>query len=476
MPDPYVNPPYSPPKAGKKWFPTTIANGDDIGTGYSIARCVRGRIYNVLATTSATETDKIRISHTGTILTDTNSETWPFFNTYRPLTNPTNYVGLPPMKSFVLTNEVDESFQITSPLSYSLKLPNITFKLGCLTIEYSLSFDPFDDGIFTFIKKEEDVNRILKYRAGDNTALSDFPFDDYKLISLFLEGKQFFPDNGSVPLTLGLNGIHKDELVNNVSKTVYPNTSKINLLTGTSLTGLARPSADNLKFGLTDESLNCSSLRFRIRRIWIFRAFDETNLNPRNLPCSILGYAVTLRKAIDAEKGTYFVTFPKGDNYRPTVNLKLFDPETRTNSPGFAHGVNLRFYFASVPVSGAFDIFGTFGIENVFTIYQFTLLGIQAGKRQARYVFYEDEKLKKDNPDAQYWKLNKVATLNKSESFSVKETIVEEPGNINNDRMVATFVATDETKPVSLKNGVNFSKGLFRAAFQTQTINNFNEI
>jgi len=474
MPDPYVNPPYSPPKAGKKWFPTTIANGDDIGTGYSISRCVRGSFYNVLSTNLSTETNKIRITYTGTILTDVNSETWPFFNTYRPLTNPTNYIGLPPMKSFVLSNEVDESFQITNSLSYSMKLPNITFKLGCLTIEYSLSFDPFDDSIFTFITKEEDVSRILKYRSGDNTALSDFPFQDYKLVSLLLEGKQFFPDSGSIPLTLSLNGIHKDELVNNVSKTVYPNTSKINLLTGTSLTGLARPSADNLKFALTDESLNCSSLRFRIRRIWIFRAFNETNLNPRNLPCSILGYAVTLRKAIDAEKGTYFVTFPKGDNYRPTVNLKLFDPETRTNSPGFAHGVNLRFYFASVPVSGAFDIFGTFGIENVLTIYQFTLLGIQAGKRQARYVFFEDEKLKKENPNAQYWKLNKVATLNKSESFSIKETIIDEPGNINNDRPIATFVATDETKPVNLKNGVNFSKGLFRAAFQTQTINNFN--
>ena len=153
MPDPYVNPPESPPKAGKKWFPTTIATGDDIGTGYSISRCVRGSFYNVLSTNLSTETNKIRITYTGTILTDVNSETWPFFNTYRPLTNPTNYIGLPPMKSFVLSNEVDESFQITNSLSYSMKLPNITFKLGCLTIEYSLSFDPFDDSIFTFITK-----------------------------------------------------------------------------------------------------------------------------------------------------------------------------------------------------------------------------------------------------------------------------------------------------------------------------------
>ncbi len=474
MPDPYVNPPFAPPLAGKKWFPTTRANGDDIGTGYSIARCVRGRFYNVLASSSALETDKVIVKLTGTVLTDNNSETWPFFNTYRPLTNPTNYAGLPPMKSFVLTNEVDEDFNIKTPLSYALKLPNITFKLGCLTIEYSLSFDPFDDTIFSFIKKEEDVNKILKYRNGDNTALSDFPFSDYKLISLLLENKQFFPDNGTVPLTLSLNGIHREESTNNVPKTVYPNVDKINLLTGTSLTGLARPSADNLKFALTDEALNCVSLRLRIRRIWLFRAFDESNLNPKNLPCSILGYAVTLRKTIDAERGTYFVTFPKGDNYRPTVNLKLFNPEYRTNSPGFAHGVNLRFYFASVPVSGAFDIFGGLGIENVLTIYQFTLLGIQAGKRQARYVFFEDEKIKKENPSQQFWKLNKVSTLGKNETFSIKETITEEPGNINFDKEIAIFVATDETKPVQLKNGVNFSKGLFRAAFQTQTINNFN--
>ena len=473
MPDPYVNPPFAPPLAGKKWFPTTRANGDDIGTGYSVARCVRGRFYNVLSSNNALETDKIIIKYVGTVITDTNSETWPFFNTYRPLTNPTNYVGLPPMKSFVLLNEV-ENFEIKKPLSYSMKMPNITFKLGCLTIEYSLSFDPFDDTIFNFIKKDEDIERVLKYRNGDNTALTDFPYQDYKLISLLLENKQFFPDSGAIPLTLSLNGIHKEESVNNVPKTTYPNVSKVDLLTGTSLTGLARPSADNLKFALSDESLNCVSLRFRIRRIWIFRAVDESNLNPKNLPCNILGYGVTLRKAIDPEKGTYFVTFPKGDNYRPTVNLKLFDPEYRTNSPGFAHGVNLRFYFASVPMSGAFDIFGGLGIENVLTIYQFTLLGIQAGKRQARYVFFEDEKIKKNSPDQQYWKLNKISTLGKNENFSIKETITDEPGNIAFDKELAVFVATDETKPVNLKSGVNFSKGLFRAAFQSQTINNFN--
>jgi len=474
MPDSHINPPFSPPKAGKKWFPATNANGDDIGTGYSIARCVRGQFYNVQATKSILETDKILIRKTGIILTDTDSELWPFFNTYRPLTNPTLYIGLPPMKSFVLTNELDEDFSIRTSLSYSMKMPNFTFKLGCLTIEYSLSFDPYDDSIFSFITNEEHVAKIVAYRKGDATALNDFPFDEYKLISLLLEGKQFSPDNGTVPLTLSLTGIHKEVSKNGVSSTSYPQVVKKNLLTGTSLTGLARPSVDNLKFALTDESLNCSSLRFRVRKIWIFRAFNETNLNPRNLPCSILGYAVTLRKVIEPEKNTYFVTFPKGDNYRPTVNLKLFDPEYRTNSPGFAHGVNLRFYFASVPITGAFDIFGGLGLETPFSAYQFTLLGIQAGKRQARYVFFEDAKLKKDNPASQYWKLNKVATLSKKESFSLKQTINQEPGLIDFDQEIATFVAEDETNPVSLKNGINFSKGLFRASFETQTINNFN--
>jgi hypothetical protein len=112
MPDSHINPPFSPPKAGKKWFPATNANGDDIGTGYSIARCVRGQYYNIQATKSALETDKILISIAGSILTDNDSEIWPFYNTYRPLTNPTSYIGLPPMKSFVLTNELNEDFSI----------------------------------------------------------------------------------------------------------------------------------------------------------------------------------------------------------------------------------------------------------------------------------------------------------------------------------------------------------------------------
>ena len=474
MPDSYINPPYSPPQAGKKWFPTTLAKGDDIGTGYSIARCVRGQFYNVQATKSSLETDKILVTISGSVLTDEDSEIWPFFNTYRPLTNPTSYIGLPPMKSFVLGNELNEDFTIATSLNYKIKLPNFTFKLGCFTIEYSLSFDPFDDSISNFITNEEHLAKIDAYRKGDSSALSDFPFNEYNLISLLLEGKQFNPDNGTVPLTLSLTGIHKEVSNNGVSTTSYPETIKKNLLTGTSISALSRPSADNLELALTNESANCSSLRLRIKNIWIFRAFDETNLNPRNLPCSILGYAVTLRKAIDPEKNTYFVTFPKGDNYRPTVNLKLFNPEARTNSPGFAHGVNLRFYFASVPVSGAFDLLAGIGLESPFTIYQFTLLGIQAGKRQARYVFFEDQKIKKENPASQYWKLNKVATISKKEDFSIKQTINQEPGLLEFDQEIATFVALDETNPVSLKNGVNFSKGLFRASFETQTINNFN--
>ena len=474
MPDSHINPPFSPPKAGKKWFPATNANGDDIGTGYSIARCVRGQFYNVQATKSILETDKILVRKTGTILTDPDSELWPFINTYRPLTNPTLYIGLPPMKSFVLANELEEDFSIRTSLSYSMKLPNITFKLGCLTIEYSLSFDPYDDSIFGFITNPEHILKIFAYRQGNATALNDFPFNEYPSISLLLDGKQFNPDNGTKPLTLSLTGIHKEVSKNGVSTTSYPQEVKKNLLTGTSLTGLARPSSDNLKFAFNDEYLNCTSLRFRIKKIWIFRAFNETNLNPKNLPCSILGYAVTLRKVIEPEKNTYFVTFPKGDNYRPTVNLKLFDPEYRTNSPGFAHGVNLRFYFASVPITGAFDIFGGLGLETPFTAYQFTLLGIQAGKRQARYIFFEDTKLKKEKPLSQYLKLNKAATLSKNESFSIKQSIDQEPGIIDFDQEIAVFKAVDETNPVYLKKGINFSKGLFRASFKTQTINNFN--
>jgi len=474
MPDSYINPPYSPPQAGKTWFPTTFAKGDDIGTGYSIARCVRGQFYNVQATKSILETNKIRITTEGTILTDQDSEVWPFYNTYRPLPDPNSYIGLPPMKSMVLSHEYDETGLLINKLQYSMKLPNITFKLGSFSIEYSLSFDPYDDSIFDFVKDETDIKAILEYRAGNQEALGNFQFQNYPVISLYLENKKFYPDNGTTPLTLSLTGIHKDVIKNGIISTVYPETTKLDLITGSSLTGLQRPSADNLKLALSNEDLYCASLRLRIRKIWLFRAFDETNLNPRNLPCNILGYAVTLRKVIDPEKNTYFVTFPKGDNYRPTVNLKLFDPEARTNSAGFAHGVNLRFYFASVPISGIFDAFGGLGFDSPIQAYQFTLLGIQAGKRQARYCFFEDEDLKKKNPNAQYLKLNKIATLTKNKSFSLQQEIKQEPGLINADTEIGIFVALDETTPVSLKSGVNFSKGLFRASFKCSTINNFN--
>jgi len=95
------------------------------------------------------------------------------------------------------------------------------------------------------------------------------------------------------------------------------------------------------------------------------------------------------------------------------------------------------------PVSGAFDLLAGIGLESPFTIYQFTLLGIQAGKRQARYVFFEDQKIKKENPASQYWKLNKVATISKKEDFSIKQTINQEPGLLEFDQEIATFVALD---------------------------------
>ena len=99
----------------------------------------------------------------------------------------------------------DELVTLVNNLIDTNLIPNGTFSYKSNGVEFSACAD--------FVPKGSNQIRPSGIKLN---------FDEYKLISLLLEGKQFSPDNGTVPLTLSLTGIHKEVSKNGVSSTSYP--------------------------------------------------------------------------------------------------------------------------------------------------------------------------------------------------------------------------------------------------------------
>lgn len=436
--DAYSNPSFVPPVFGYTWSPVKNATGDAIATGFYQARIGRGRFINAIPDLKNDDTTKTRVTATGVFNED--QKYFPIQNVFRPLQSPYYYTSLPPSDFFGIVNKFDGE-SIEELLSYAVKLP-ASKRIASLQLEYSFVVDPKDTTFLETVTDEEDKKNI---ESGDYAKID---LNKYLYLDVLLDGKVYTSTTGDkTAKLLPLTGL---------STSSVSITKKLRLET-TIPAGLSSgnyPQATEIKL-IPNKKIK--SLKLDIKKFYIYEASNSCNIDDRNLPSNILSYAVLVDCEVD--QGIFSSASwkaPKLFDTRPTINVKVFNPDYRINSPGFSHSVDLRFFGASVPLdSGAAAALGNLGAEGTFNV---TLLNVGVGRRQARYVF--DGTQLSDG----LYKLTEFTLYSKKKSFTLIGS-----GNNNDkdisDASLGVFIASDQSKPFPINLGTTFTKGTFKTAF-----------
>lgn len=107
-----------------------------------------------------------------------------------------------------------------------------------------------------------------------------------------------------------------------------------------------------------------SSLSFVLKKVMFFAA-DRVNFN-NQLPCDALGYSMFLNGRYYPALGAFgsenaFIWPQDSRRTRPNVHVKLFSPDYKSNSPGFAHSLNVHVIILSFPVFLFLPLFPSLG-------------------------------------------------------------------------------------------------------------------
>jgi hypothetical protein len=434
----YSNPSFIPPIFGYTWSPKTNANGNAQAQGFYQARIGRGRFFNAAPDINNDDTTKTRVKVTGTYITG--QEYYPIQNVFRPLQNPNNYISLPPSDYIDITNKLDGD-TIQELLSYAVTIPT-SKRIASIQLEYSFVVDPEDTTFLDSITNEEDKKNIESGNFG-NIDLSK-----YLYLDVLLDGKVYTSKTGDkadklLPLTglsTGVSFITKqlrleETIASGLSSANYPQAKEIKLIPNKQI----------------------KSLKLHIKKFSIYEAINSCNIDDRNLPSIILSYAVLVDCEVDtSDSSSATFKVPSTFQNRPTINVKVFNPDSRIQSPGFSHSVDLRFFCAATPIDpGVGAALGNVGGEGTFFV---TLLNVGVGRRHARYVF--------DGATLS----SGIKKLTEFALYSKKETVnLSASGNSNDkdisDASLGIFIATDEKYPLPINTGITFTKGTFKTAF-----------
>ncbi len=434
----YSNPSFIPPIFGYTWSPKTNANGNAIAQGFYQARIGRGRFFNAVPDVDNNNSSRTKVKVTGSY--STGQEYFPIQNVFRPLQNPSNYISLPPSDYIDITNKLDGD-TVEELLSYAITIPS-SKRIASIKIEYSFVVDPKDTTFLDTVTDEEDKKNIESGNYGK------VDLSKYLYLDVLLDGKVYTSKTGDkaaklLPLTGLSTGISfttkelrfEETIASGLAASNYPQAKEIKLI-------------PNKKI---------KSLKLDIKKFSIYEAVNACNIDDRNLPSIILSYAVLVDCEVDTSN-TSSSTFkvPSSSDTRPTINVKVFNPDNRIQSPGFSHSVDLRFFCAASPIdSGSAAALGNFGGEGTFFV---TLLNVGVGRRHARYVFDGtslSSGIKKLTEFALYSKKQSV-TLSGAGKSNDKDIV---------DTSLGIFIATDEKYPLPINSGVTFTKGTFKTAF-----------
>ena len=361
MPDPYVNPNKTIPSGGYLWVPNVTPNGGATPIGFRPTIVGRGQFRNDLPVQTDYPNGSVVVTYDGELISLENSENWPFLNAFRPLQRPSAVRGAAPNSPFIVSG-TDWKWQV------DLKTPT---RLSAATFTYSLTVDVQDDSVFNLIDRESDDGRaILAYRSNPSQSL-DIDWSKYIWGRVDVDDIEFPPLVEDKPSQIAVTGIQST-----TDNQAEPTTT-VTIKFGTGLNAEDYQIRQKLTIKNRHE---ISALKFSLHEILLFDA-ARVNLIEEQLPCALLSYAFPVAFNYSPSRGS--LVHPNNLS-TPNFHVKLFHPESNTNSPGFAHSMSVRFLLFSMPISGI-DPFSFFGVANPFSLYFVVFIGPVPGKRTLRY-------------------------------------------------------------------------------------------
>jgi hypothetical protein len=324
----------------------------------------RGQFRNDLPVDGLFSDGTLKISYSGERLSAEGSEGWPVLNAFRPLQRPSSVRGAPPVDPFSVRG---------ADWKWVAELVQEN-RISAITLTYSIIADVNDDAIFDLIDRDsEDGRAILSYRSNPTQSLN-IDWGKYKW-GLVKADETEVPDKvDDKSVELAVTGYE------NKTAGYVDATSTVTVKFGNGSLASAYPSRKQFSI---ENRHKLPALRFVLHKILVFNAV-QSNVSNTQLPCSILGYAFPLFFNYDPSRGT--LVHPNNLS-TPNLHVKLFNPEFRTNSPGFAHSISARFMLFSMPITGI-DPFSFFGSPSPFSLYFVVFIGPVPGKRNLRYSMY----------------------------------------------------------------------------------------
>jgi hypothetical protein len=346
MPDQYVNPTVKPCTGSYTWVPSVPPNIGGINPliGFKNLIIDKGSFRNYFVSPKT-----IPDTNAPKILLGKNTNTG---NRYSPIINATRPLDL--NNRVVVANDDNVVCNYTSDknlIEFEFSASESVKPLSCIQITYDLSaFDPN-------IKADDSIIEIYGVdSAGKETKITD---------KIYLTRQR----DSETEINL--------EYAQQLDSTGVKFTTKYFKTANEILNRDNFPKFKKIIFR-ANSTYKDSFIIFVLKKIMFFTA-DRVNfrydLDEKQLPCNAIGYSMFVNGSFYPEIGYQSVTgviggtigatgsptvskgaesWPPGNRFTSNIHVKLFNPEFRTNSPGFAHSLNLHLLIVSFPAFGEF--------------------------------------------------------------------------------------------------------------------------
>lgn len=257
-------------------------------------------------------------------------------------------------------------------------LTNISGRLATIAIEYDLSFWVQDESLNTFQLTSEQIAALDSMRSSgvDENNLSIFlknlSPNTIDLIGIDTSGNEYiFPidtETKGIQITRLRDSLEESELVYQSSSAIDPS---LGPSFSTVILKIKQENLDRNAFPLikklfirSKNQFQNSSLVLVLKKITFYGA-DRVNFrylsDEKMLPANSIGYSMyvngywypalaVVAGALNTGSGFHWPQDAKPNN--PNIHVKLFNPEYKYNSPGFAQSLNLHLLIVAFPIFG----------------------------------------------------------------------------------------------------------------------------
>ena len=367
--DPYVNPDRSPATGRYKWEPNQVPSGEgNYVTGFNSMVFKRGVFRNDYF---VSDTNKSL-----TVIVDLNeSESngsfyFPVNNSFRKLQTPGKNVAI----SSIPYSINGSAFSYLITLSQAARLASATFK-------YKMSVDIYDQNLLGFMEsssvstKAADIEKVKEFRdKGPSAVIMDIDWSAYAFLTIKLYTST---DDDKTAVQWPQD---KSELKATGYYYRTFDSSEDFKNTNVRFSSLTNPQSNN-DFNLVNrlKIINESKVKVKLilNNIMLFN-FGKNNFLDKNFPCSLMSYAVPVEISLQVSQLVDNFIWPSSDI--PAFSIKMFCPDDKINTRGFAHTLDVKFIIAAFP-----DAFGSFISGGLYSNARVVFVGPTLGKRSSFY-------------------------------------------------------------------------------------------